>query len=110
MADAKSELSEIKRDGAVPQKNSGRGKHDKGDAVLEPFLVDYKEYDQSFSVSRSNWAKLQSDAFKAGRREPAFKLVLGEEGSTQKLRLWVISDAMFHELRETYHMYQDLCE
>lgn len=94
-----SEASETKRDGAVPQKNSGRGKHDKGDATLEPFLIDYKEYAQSFSVSITNWAKLQLDAFKAGRREPAFKLVLGNPESNEKLRLWVISDSMFHEMR-----------
>lgn len=98
-----SEEAEAKRDGATLQRNSGRGKHDKGDAVLEPFLIDYKEYDQSFSVSRSNWAKLQMDAFKAGRREPAFKLVLGEEGKKDKLRLWVVSDAMFHEMLEVYN-------
>lgn len=105
-----SEKSEAARDGAKLQKNSGRGKHDKGDAVLEPFLVDYKEYTESFSVSRKVWAKLQLDAFKAGRREPAFKLVLGEEDSKDKLRVWVISDAMFHELLETYWKYEDLCK
>lgn len=98
-----SEINEINRDGAKPQPNSGRGKHDKGDAVLEPFLVDYKEYDQSFSVSRTNWAKLQMDAFRAGRREPAFKLVLGDKESKEKLRVWVISDAMFHEMLEVYN-------
>ena len=103
MADAKSELMEIKRDGATPQKNSGRGVHDKGDAVLEPFLIDYKEYTESFSVSRSNWAKLQRDAWTAGRREPAFKLVLGETDTKDKLRVWVISDAMFHEMLEAYN-------
>lgn len=108
MADAKTELNEIKRDGATPQPNSGRGVHAKADAILEPFCIDYKEYTESFSVSRTNWAKLQSDAFKSGRREPAFKLVLGEEGKKDKLRLWVISDAMFHELLDTYHIYEDL--
>lgn len=104
-----SEINEINRDGATPQRNSGRGVHDKGDAVLEPFLVDYKEYDQSFSVSRTNWAKLQMDAFRAGRREPAFKLVLGDKEFKDKLRVWVISDAMFHEMLEVYNKYKD-CE
>lgn len=103
LADAKTELNEIKRDGATPQKNSGRGAHDKGDGVLEPFLIDYKEYTESFSVSRTNWAKLQRDAWTAGRREPAFKLVLGKDGSKDKLRVWVISDAMFHEMLEIYN-------
>lgn len=108
MADKNTELNEIKRDGAKPQPNSGRGQHAKGDAILEPFLVDYKEYTESFSVSRNNWAKLQKDAFTAGRREPAFKLVLGEEGKKEKLRLWVISDAMFHEMLEAYNKMEDM--
>ena len=95
-----SEKSEAKRDGAVLQKNSGRGKHDKGDAVLEPFLIDYKEYAASFSVSITNWAKLTLDAFKAGRRQPAFKLVLSDDD--KNVRLWVIGDEMFHEMREAW--------
>jgi len=102
-----SEAAEAKRDGARLQPNSGRGQHNKGDAVLEPFLIDYKEYSESFSVSRNNWAKLQLDAFKAGRREPTFKLVLGEEDSNQKLRVWVISDAMFHEMLEAWKTVND---
>jgi hypothetical protein len=97
-----SEASEIKRMGARAQSNSGRGTHDKGDAVLEPFLVDIKEYTNSFSVSRDNWAKLTLDAFKAGRRIPAFYLALGAEGTNDKLRLWVISDDMMQELRELW--------
>jgi hypothetical protein len=97
-----SELAEIKRMGARAQKNSGRGTHDKGDAVLEPFLIDIKEYDESFSVSRTNWAKLTLDAFKAGRRIPAFFLALGSKTDKNKLRLWVISDDMFHEMREAW--------
>lgn len=96
------EASEIKRMGAKAQKNSGRGAHDKGDAVLEPFLVDIKEYNESFSVSRTNWAKLNLDAHKAGRRVPAFFLALGEEGSHDKLRLWVIDNHMMEEFRELW--------
>ena len=97
-----SELSEIKRDGAVPQRNSGRGILEKGDATLGIFLVDYKEYTESFGVSRKNWAKLQSDAWRAQQRTPAFKLVLGSKDSPDKLRLWVISDAMFKEMHEAW--------
>lgn len=97
-----SEASEIKRMGARAQSNSGRGAHDKGDAVLEPFLVDIKEYTNSFSVSRDNWAKLTLDAFKAGRRIPAFYLALGAETTNDKVRLWVISDDMMQELRELW--------
>lgn len=97
-----SEEKEIKRDGAVAVKNSGRGWVSKGDARLYPFTVDYKEYSQSFSVSRTNWAKLQSDAFRNQQSQPAFRLVLGEESSSDKLRLWVIGDEMFKEMREAW--------
>jgi hypothetical protein len=48
-----SEESEAKRDGATLQPNSGRGKHKKGDAILGPYLIDYKEYAKSFGVSIS---------------------------------------------------------
>lgn len=99
-----SEASEIKRDGAVAQSNSGRGQHAKGDAILEPYLVDYKEYSESFSVSRKVWAKISTDAFKSGRRQPALKLVLGDPDpeSKAKVRLWVISDTMFHEMHAAW--------
>lgn len=97
-----SEAAEIKRDGAVAQRNSGRGKHDKADAILEPFCIDYKEYTESFGVSRKVWAKLSLDAFKSGKRLPALKLVLGEADTTSKIRLWVISDEMFHEMHDAW--------
>lgn len=97
-----SEAAEIKRDGAKAQPNSGRGKHAKGDAVLEPFLIDYKEYTESFGVSRKVWAKLTLDAFKAGRRLPTLRLVLGEDGNVNKLRLWVVGDEIFKEMREAW--------
>lgn len=96
-----SEKSEAKRDGASLQKNSGRGKHEKGDAKLFPFCVDYKEYTESFSVSRKNWAKISLDAWQA-QAFPAFKLILGSDNDTSKTRLWVISDSMFHEMREAW--------
>jgi hypothetical protein len=92
-----SEQSEAKRDGATLQPNSGRGKFKKGDAVLEPFLIDYKEYAKSFSVSIENWAKHSKDAIIRGRLQPAFKIVLGG-----KLRLWIISDDMFHEMHRAW--------
>jgi hypothetical protein len=95
-----SEAKEIARFGGTAQKNSGRGWKDKGDAVLEPFLVDVKEYASGFTVSVKNWAKLSSDAFKSGRRIPAFMLALGEDNP--KLRLWVVSDSMFKEMLEAW--------
>ena len=97
-----SEQSESKKMGARAQTNSGRGILQKGDAILVPFCVDIKEYDESFSVSRKNWAKLSLDAFKSGVRIPAFMLALGSKTEKDKLRLWVIPDAMFHEMREAW--------
>lgn len=96
------EIKQIRRDGAVAQKNSGRGWVHKGDARLGPFLIDYKEYDESFGVSRKVWAKLQSDAFRTEQSQPAFRLVLGSKNNPDKLRLWVISDEMFFEMLEAW--------
>lgn len=96
-----SEESEAKKDGATLQPNSGRGKHKKGDAILGPFLIDYKEYAKSFGVSISVWAKLSRDAILKGKKQPALKLVLGENDGN-KTRLWVISDSMFHEMYEAW--------
>lgn len=97
-----SEASEIKRDGAKAVKNSGRSRGlAKGDAILEPFLVDYKEYTESFGVSRKVWAKLSSDAIYNGRRLPALKLVLGAQDETP-VRLWVVGDEVFHEMLEAW--------
>lgn len=84
------ELSEIRRFGGVPQKNSGRGAHRKGDAVWGRFLVDVKEYSKSFGLSLNMWGKVSTDAAKEGL-EPALNVVLGEEGKP-RVRLWVITD------------------
>ena len=94
-----SEESEIKRDGAKAQKNSGRGKHEKGDARLGPFVYDIKEYTKSFSVSVKNWVKVSTDAFKSGGK-PAFKLVLEDNGTT--VRVFVVEERMFHEMLEAW--------
>lgn len=95
-----SEKSEAKRDGSRLQKNSGRGKHAKGDAVLGRWLIDIKEYGKSFSLSSNVWAKVCSDAFRAGGRNPALKVVLGTDD--KKVRLFVISESDFHELNDCY--------
>jgi hypothetical protein len=102
-----SEADEIKRDGAKPVKNSGRSKGvNKGDAILEPFLVDYKEYKKSFGLTREFWSKICTDAIYNGRRQPALKLVIREdddpEAKAPKTRLWVIGDEMFHEMLEAW--------
>lgn len=88
-----SEASEAKRDGAKLVSNSGRSQGTaKGDAVLENFVIDYKEYAKSFSVSIDNIAKLDTDAYKNGNREGVFKLVLGG-----RVRRWVVPEYVFHD-------------
>jgi len=100
-----SEDSEIKRDGAVKVKNSGRSKGTaKGDAVLEPFVVDYKEYTEGFTVSRKVWKKISTDAWTNGRRDPLLKLVLGAEDpeDKSKIRVFVVGEAIFHEMLQAW--------
>lgn len=97
-----SEKKEIERFGGRAQRNSGRGILEKGDATVGPFLVDIKEYDESFSVSRTNWAKLQSDAYRSQQRQPMFWLALGEKESRTKLRVVVISVDMFEEMFDAW--------
>jgi hypothetical protein len=88
-----SEAGEAKRDGAKLVSNSGRGQNTKkGDAILEDFVIDYKEYAKSYSVSIDNIAKLDTDAYKNGNRQGVFKLVLG--GS---VRRWVVPEYVFHD-------------
>lgn len=94
-----SEANESKMDGAVLQKNSGRGKYRKGDAVIDDFLlVDYKEYKKSFGINKAVWAKVSTDAVLQGY-EPSMKLVIGEEGEP-KTRLWLIGDSLMKEFLE----------
>ena len=90
-----SEASEVKRDGAKAQKNSGRGQYQKGDAILDIFTVDYKEYEKSFSISRDVWAKVCTDAMRNGQNEPALKVVLGAGNS--KVRLWVVAEHIMED-------------
>ena len=94
-----SERSEAKRDGAKQQKNSGRGDYQKGDAQWKDFVVDYKEYEKSISISQSIWAKICTDTFKVSRdKHPVLKLILGTPSS--KIRLAVIEWALLEQLIE----------
>lgn len=96
-----SERGEIKRDGAKGQKNSGRGDYQKGDALWNNFVVDYKEYEKSISISKTMWAKICTDTFKVSRdRYPVLKLILG--GTGQKTRLAVIEWALLEQLIECW--------
>jgi hypothetical protein len=94
-----SEASEAKLDGATMQPNSGRGKFKKGDAILNKFCVDIKEYSKSFSLSKSVWAKICTDAVMNGSYRPALKVVLGDNDG-HKVRIWCISDEDMHEYVE----------
>lgn len=97
-----SEQSEIKRDGARAQKNSGRGKYQKGDAILEPFLVDYKEASKSFTLNKEVWAKICTDTFRVSRDlYPCLKVIIGDDGS--KTRLAVIEWALLEDLIARYN-------
>lgn len=101
-----SEASEIKRDGAKAQKNSGRGKYQKGDAVWKNFVVDYKEYSKSFSLNKQSWSKICTDTFKVGRdKHPVLKVILGE--NNEKIRLAVIEWYLLEELIECWENNND---
>jgi hypothetical protein len=93
-----SERGELKRIGARPQKNSGRGTQ-KGDGTLEDgYLVDVKEYSKSFAVTQDVWAKICTDTLKTDpNKSPVIMLVLGD---TRKVRLAIIEWNEFEELRE----------
>lgn len=93
-----SERGELKRMGAKPQKNSGRGVYQKGDGVLGSFVVDVKEYSKSYSISQDSWAKICSDALKhESDKNPVIQLVLGDG---RKVRLAVIEWSLFEQMRE----------
>jgi hypothetical protein len=100
-----SERSEAKRDGAKLQKNSGRGQYQKGDAKWKNYVVDYKEYSKSISISPTIWAKVCTDTFKVSRSMfPALKLILGD---TNKIRLAVIEWDRLEELENCWEEHHD---
>jgi hypothetical protein len=93
-----SEREELKRIGAKPHINSGRGPV-KADGSLDDFVVDVKEYSKSYSVSRDSWAKIVSDTMQVDRKkDPVLMVVLGE--GNKKVRLARIEWEVFEQLRE----------
>lgn len=89
-----SEESEAHRDGAKLQRNSGRGMFAKGDATWEDYVIDYKEYSKSFSVSTSVWRKACTDAFAVGLSKiPLIRLILDSD-----TRLTIVETSHFNEL------------
>lgn len=89
------EKNEAKRMGAKLHPNSGRGPV-KGDATWGNFIVDFKHFKKSFSISKDVWAKICTDAMRVDKsKDPMLMLVLGE---TDKVRLAVISIDTLQEL------------
>lgn len=83
-----SERGEAKRINAKLHKNSGRN-YTKGDATWNGYVVDFKEYTKSFTLSQDVWAKVVTDCMKVDRQKsPAIILVLGE--GNKKVRLAVV--------------------
>jgi hypothetical protein len=94
-----SERSELKRIGAKPHKNSGRGMV-KADGSLDDFVVDIKEYEKSYSVSEDSWSKIVTDTLKVDRKKnPVLMVVLGK--GSKKIRLAIIEWEVFEQLRES---------
>lgn len=56
------EKQELKRIGAKPQPNSGRGKHKKADGIWHNFVVDVKYTERSLTLNEKVWSKVCSDA------------------------------------------------
>jgi hypothetical protein len=97
-----SEANEVKRDGARAQKNSGRGPYQKGDAIWQGFLVDYKESAKSVSINKEMWAKICTDTFRVDRSlHPALKLIIGEGSS--KIRIALVEWEVLEEMVKFYN-------
>lgn len=97
------EKREAKMDGARLVRNSGRGE-EKGDAILTTeygeWLIDYKHYQSTFSVSKKSWLKLAKDAWNSKHKSPVIKVCY--EG----VELAIIDWGDFECLNEGYHFDQ----
>lgn len=90
-----SERGEAKRIGARQHKNSGRN-YTKGDASWKNYVLDFKEFSKSFSITKDVWAKVVTDCLKVDRKKsPAISLIL--DGKT---RLAIIEWSEFERLVE----------
>jgi hypothetical protein len=93
-----SELGELKKIGAKPHKNSGRGQYQKGDGSWEEFIVDVKEAGKSFTLNENVWSKIVTDTLRTDmNKSPALLLSIGEK---RKIRLAVIEWAALEDLME----------
>lgn len=109
MADKKSEEYELERIGAKPTKNSGRGKFQKGDGVIEykdmSVTVDVKEYKESFGLSRKMVAKLGSDTRQNRTDYGIFFVALGDTEPRQ--RMVVMTEQMYNDLTDRLDLEYD---
>ena len=88
------ERGEANRIDAKLQKNSGRGRIQKGDATWKNYVLDFKEFTKSFSITQDVWAKIVTDTLKVDRKKsPAICLIL--DGKT---RLAIIEWSEFERL------------
>jgi hypothetical protein len=93
-----SEEGELKRIGAKPHKNSGRGQYQKGDGSWEEFIVDVKEAGKSFTLNENVWSKIVTDTLRTDmNKSPALLLSIGDK---RKIRLAVIEWAALEDLME----------
>lgn len=89
------ERGEASRINARLHKNSGRN-YTKGDASWNQYVLDFKEFTNSFSITQNVWAKVVTDTLKVDRQKsPAICLVL--DGKT---RLAIIEWSEFERLVE----------
>jgi hypothetical protein len=89
------ERGEASRINAKLHKNSGRN-NTKGDASWNQYVLDFKEFTKSFSITQDVWAKVVTDTLKVDRKKsPAICLVL--DGKT---RLAIIEWSEFERLVE----------
>lgn len=88
-----SERGEAKRIGAKLHKNSGRNVI-KGDASWRNYVLDFKEFAKSFSITQETWAKVVTDCLRVDKKKsPAICLVLAG-----KTRLAIIEWSEFERL------------
>ena len=89
------ERGEASRIGAKLHKNSGRT-NTKGDASWHNYVLDFKEFTKSFSITQNVWAKVVTDTLRVDKQKsPAICLIL--DGKT---RLAIIEWSEFERLVE----------
>lgn len=89
------ERGEASRINARLHRNSGRN-YTKGDASWNQYVLDFKEFTKSFSITQNVWAKVVTDTLKVDRQKsPAICLIL--DG---KIRLAIIEWSEFERLVE----------